>query len=165
MNSWFENIIRLLAVVFLQVLLVNNLHFLGIVNPCIYILFLLALPASVGKLWQLLIGFGVGLVIDVFTNSPGVHTASCTALMLLRPYLLSWMVQEEERLVGTLNANSLTWGVYIRYVAEMTLVHHTLVFALQAFTWHAAWLTLIQIVVSSLVTISLLLFWEAVNNR
>lgn len=162
---WLENILRFLSVVLLQVLLVNNLHFMGVVNPCIYILFLIALPAELDKLWQLVIGFACGLVLDIFCNSMGVHTLACTTLMLARPYLISWLVQEDERLVGTITANSLGWETFIKYVVLFTVGHHTLVFLLAAFTFHAFWLTLIQIVASSLLTILLILGWEVVRKK
>lgn len=165
MNSWIENILRFIIVLFLQVLLINNLHFMGVVSPCIYILFLLALPAGMNRLWQLLLGFMTGLVLDMFSNSPGVHTASCTAIMLMRPYLISWVVAEQDRLVGTLNSTTMTWSSYIRYTAVMTVVHHTLVFMLAAFTFNAFWLTLIQIGASSLATFALLMFAEFIRSK
>ena len=82
---WIEHIIRFVVVYLLQILLVNNLHFMGVVDPCIYILALLVLPAELNKLWQLLIGFAAGFVMDIFCNSMGVHTLACTALMFARP--------------------------------------------------------------------------------
>lgn len=162
---WIENIIRLIIVTLLQLLLVNNLHFLGVVNPCIYILFFLALPAETPRLWQLIIGFAVGLLIDIFCNSLGVHTAACVALCYIRPKLISSLVQEDERLVGTIDAETLGWSAYTKYLIILTLLHHSLVFLLSAFTFHTFWLTLIQIVVSSLMTIGLLFFWELVRTR
>jgi len=162
---WIENIIRFFAVMLLQILLINNLHFLGIVDPCIYILFLLVLPADFNKLGQLAVGFGTGLVMDIFCNSMGVHTLACTTMMFARPYLIGWLVQEDERLVGTITANTLGWETFIKYAAFFTIGHHTLLFLLSAFTLHALWLTLIQIVVSSLLTIGLILGWEIVRKK
>lgn len=162
---WIEHLIRLIVVVLLQILLLNNLHFMGVVNPCIYILFLLALPAEMNKMVQLGVGFALGLLMDMFCNSPGVHAAACTAVCFARPYVLSRLVQDEERLVGTLNSLSLGVEAYIRYVIILTLIHHTLVFSLSAFTLHAFWLTLLQIVLSSLLTIGLILFWELVRQK
>jgi len=162
---WIENIIRLLLVLLLQILLIDNLHFLGVVDPFLYILFLLALPVEVDRRILLLIGFAMGLVMDIFSNSLGVHTAACTALCFARPYLISNLVQEDERLVGTVDGRSLGLEVYIKYVCLLTLLHHSMVFLLSAFTLHAFWLTLIQIIVSTLITIVLLLGWEFVKNR
>lgn len=162
---WLENILRFIIVMLLQLLLVNNLHFLGVVNPCIYILFLLAMPADLNRLWQLLIGFGTGFVMDVFCNSMGVHTLACTTLCFARPYLIGRLVQEDERLVGTITAMSLGWETYIKYVVFFTLGHHTLLFLLSAFTFRAFWLTLIQIVLSSALTIALILGWEAIRKK
>lgn len=162
---WLEHIIRYIAVFLLQILLVNNLHFMGVVNPCIYIFALLTLPAEMNKLWQLLIGFATGLVMDIFCNSMGVHTIACTSMMFARPYLISWLVQEDERLVGTITANTLGWETFMKYVAFFTIGHHMLVFLFAAFTFHAFWLTLLQIIFSSLLTILLILGWEAIRKK
>ena len=162
---WVEHIIRFAVVYVLQILLVNNLHFMGVVDPCIYILALLALPAEVNKLWQLLIGFAAGFIMDIFCNSMGVHTLACTTLMFARPYLIGWLVQEDERLVGSITSQTLGWETYIKYIAFATVCPHTLVFLLSAFTFRAFWLTLIQIIVSSLLTILLIIGWEAIRKK
>ncbi|MCQ2334514.1 MAG: rod shape-determining protein MreD [Paludibacteraceae bacterium] len=162
---WIEHSIRLVVVLLLQLLLINNLHFLGVVNPCIYILFLLALPNQLPRWAQLLIAFVIGLVVDIFCNSLGVHTFACTAMMYVRHHLLSRLVQDEERLVGSVDSQSLGLVVWIKYLIMLTLIHHTLVFMLSAFTFHAFWLTLLQIFLSSVVTILLLLLYEVARSR
>lgn len=162
---WIENSIRFIVLMLLQLLLINNLHFLGVVSPCIYILFLLALPAEMPRRFQLLVGFFTGLVVDIFCNTLGVHTMACTALCYLRPFLIGRLVQEDERLNGTVNSRSLGYEVYIKYLVILTLVHHLLVFSLEAFSFHAFWLTMLQFLCSSLLTVVLLLGWEVIHNR
>lgn len=161
---WLENIGRLLIAFLIQILLVSNLYFLGIVSPFIYIVFLLALPASLNRLWLLLIGFATGALMDVFGNSPGVHAAACTMICFVRPYLISRMVQEDDRLTGTIDSRSLGWEVYIKYVCMLVLFHHAMVFMLEAFSFHHFWLTLLQIVLSSALTIVLVLAWELLRS-
>lgn len=160
---WVENIFRFIVLLCLQVLLINNLHFMGVVHPCVYILFLLALPATINRLWLMVIGFLTGLLMDVCCNSLGVHTIACTALCFARPYFLGWLVQEDERLVGTISVMSLGWETYAKYLVLLTLLHHILVFSCAAFTLHAVWLTILQILSSSVLTIALILGWQLVR--
>lgn len=162
---WLENSIRFILLMALQVLLINNLHFMGVVAPCIYILFLLALPAELPRWVQLLIGFVTGLLMDICCNSLGVHMMACTMVCYLRPFLIGRLVQEDERLSGTVNSRSLGYEVYIKYLVLLTLVHHFMVFTLEAFTLHTFWLTMLQFVCSSLLTIVMLLSWEFIHNR
>lgn len=165
MQIWIENITRLIVVTLLQLLLVNNLWLWGLMHPFVYILFLLALPATLNRYWLMLAGFATGLMMDVFCNSPGVHTAACTAICFIRQMLIGSLVQEDERLTGTINSWSLGWESYIKYVIIMVLLHHLLVFVLEAFSFHAFWLTLLQTLLSSIVTVALLLGWEVAKAR
>ena len=160
-----ENIIRFVVVILLQVLLVNNMQFLGICNPCIYILALLALPVTLPRWAELLIGFATGLVMDIFCDSLGAHTAACTLISYIRPLLISRLVQDNDRLTGTPDGDSLGIATYARYVALLTAIHHIVLFSLLAFSWHNWWLTLLQIVFSTAVSIALILGWDLLIRR
>jgi len=164
MKLWFENILRLVLLILLQLLLINNLHFMGICNPCIYILFLIALPAELPHWAELLIAALTGAVMDVASNSPGVHMAACVALSYMRPKLLHSFVPDDDRLIGTISSRNLDMSVYIRLVTTLTLLHHTILFVFMNFSWHGWWLTLLQILVSSLVTVLLLVGREMIRS-
>ena len=165
MNSWLQNIGRLLVVVLLQVLLINNLHFLGLCNPCIYILFLFALPATLPRWTELLIGFALGLLMDMFCNSLGVHTIACTAIAYLRPILLANLLQDNDRITGSVCGMSIGMINYVKIVVILTLLHHTLLFTMAAFSFHNWWLTLLQILISSAVSIGIILLYDLFKTR
>lgn len=148
----------------LQLLLINNLHFMGVCNPCLYILFLIALPTELPNWAEMIIAALVGLMMDIAVNTPGVHMAACIALSYVRPKLLHNLIPDDDRLIGTLSTRTIDWAAYTRVVVTLTLLHHTILFVFVNFTFHAFWLTLIQIVVSSIVTIALILGREMVRN-
>lgn len=149
---WLENIVRLVVLLFLQLLLLNNLHFVGICNPCIYVFFLIALPAELPSHLEQVIGAAVGALMDMACNTPGVHLAACVALSFLRPKLLHSFVPDSDRLLGTLSPANLDVTVYAKLVVVLVLVHHTILFSLANLTWHNAWLTLLQILFSAFLT-------------
>ena len=117
MNLWLSNILRFLICVLLQVLVVNNLSISGVCTPFVYILFLIALPARTPRWAELLIGLFTGLVIDIFCDSFGVNMAACVLVAYLRPLLIANMVQEKERLTGTINSQELGMNIYLRLIA------------------------------------------------
>lgn len=164
MRLWLENIGRLLGLLILQLLLINNLHFMGICNPCFYILFLIALPANLPHWAEQLIAFVTGALMDLAANTPGVHAAACVAIGFARPKILHNIVPDDDRLIGTISTRTLDWPAYARLVLGMTLIHHAILFMLLNFTFHALWLTLLQIVVSAAVTILLILGRELMRN-
>jgi len=148
----------------LQLLLINNLHFMGVCNPCLYILFLIALPAQLPRWAELFIGTVTGMLMDIACNSPGVHMAACVALSYCRPRILHNLVPDDDRLIGTLDTRVVDLQAYIRLVVPLTLLHHTILFLLLNLTFHAFWLTLLQILVSSLATILLILGKEVLRK-
>lgn len=153
MNVWIENIIRYIVLLLLQVLLVNNMQFMGVCSPCIYLLFLLLLPVGLPRWVELIIGFLTGLVMDIFCNTLGIHAAACVLVAYLRPLLIRNMVSENDRLTGTPTRSSFGLSTFVKFVVILVLVHHSALFILLAFSWHNWWVTLLQIVVSSLVSV------------
>ena len=151
-------------VLLLQLLLINNLHFLGVCSPCLYILFLIALPTELPRWAELLIGAFTGMLMDIACNSPGVHMAACVALSYCRPRLLHKIIPDDDRLIGTLSTSIVDLPAFIRIVLPLTLLHHTIAFLFLNFTFHAFWLTLIQILVSSLMTILLIVGREILRK-
>ena len=85
---------RLLLVFALQVLLFDHLHIgsLGIVM--MYILFLINLPTRTPRWAEMLIGVGVGMMMDIWHSSLGIHMAACVALTFVRPILLTNAIQD-----------------------------------------------------------------------
>ncbi len=164
MNLIVENIIRFFACFVLQVLLLNNLQFWGLCSPAVYILFLIALPVSLPRWAEMLIGFATGLLMDLFCNTFGIHAAACILLSYLRPLLIKAFVADNERLLGTLTMASVGFVTYLRIVATLVVIHHTVLFALEAFSFHNWWITFAQIVISSAVTIGLILGVEAIRK-
>ena len=157
MNQWIENILRFVVLLLLQVLLFNNLQFFGLCTPCVYVLFLIALPPTLPRWVELLIGFAAGFILDIFCNTLGVQTAACTMVAYVRPLLIKNMIQDNERLTDTPSGTSFGRLTYIRIVAILVVLHHTTMFSLLAFSFHNWWMTLIQIVVSSLFSVLVIL--------
>lgn len=163
MREVSENILRLVCVLLLQVLLINNLQFMGVCNPCIYLLFLIALPTNLPQPIETLIGFSLGLVMDLFCNTLGAHMMACSAFSFLRPLILQQLVQQKERLIGSLHIDALGWSTYIKLLVTLVLTHHTILFAMEAFSFSLIGIVLLQVIVSSLITIALILGWEAIH--
>lgn len=159
-----RHILSLVIVLLLQMLVFNNLHFLGICHPYIYILFLIALPIRIPQWIELLIGFGVGLIVDMFCGSPGVHTAACSFLAYLRPIFIRRTIQDAERISMTIDGHSIGFNEYVKLVVLYTILHHTLVFLIEAWSLAHFWLLLAKIIVSSLFTIALLLFYDRIKQ-
>ena len=79
------NIIRFILLILAQVAIFNKINFLGFINPYPYILFIILYPVNGNKNGLLLASFLLGITMDMFSNSGGVHAAACVILAYLRP--------------------------------------------------------------------------------
>lgn len=72
----------------IQILLLKNLALFGVAFCFIYLLAILILPISIRPVPLLLLSFSFGLIVDVFYDTLGLHTAAITVLAFLRPHWL-----------------------------------------------------------------------------
>ena len=95
-NLVIRNILRMLVLILFQVLVLNNIQVSGYINPYMYVLFILLLPFETPR-WLLLIsGFAIGISIDLFANTLGMHTSATVFMAFLRPYILKLLMPHDE---------------------------------------------------------------------
>ena len=152
----------------LQVLIFNNLNLGGYVNPFPYIYLILMLPISMGRIPVLLIGFFLGLTVDVFSNTGGMHAAATTLIAFYRPlYIKAQSPREGYELtaVPSIKQFGITW--FIPYALLLVVMHHSMLFLLEAFRFSDFFHTFLKAVLSSGLTMVIIVFIEYmfVNER
>ncbi len=165
MSDWLKYISICILLLFLQVLLFDNLHWLGLVHPFIYIWAIILLPIELPRWAQMLIGATVGMVMDLFTHAPGIHMAGCVMIAYLRPLLVAGVVQDIDRLKGAVTSDTIGMGNWMRILAILVAVHHIIVFMLEAFTFAHFGFTLLQIILSGVFSYTLILMLEYVRKN
>ena len=160
-----QNIFRFILLVLAQVLVLNNIQFLGFINPYIYILFIISLPVRMPRWSALLLAFILGLTIDVFSNTPGMHASAAVLIAFLRNGIIQLFITIDEGNNPTPSYYTFSVAPYIKYVVFMVLIHHTTLFLLEAFSFAHFWLMLFKIILSSLVTILLILGIQSFNKK
>jgi hypothetical protein len=143
---------------FLQVFVVRNLVFFEVGFCFLYISVILFLPNTVPVSGVLIIAFLVGLVIDIFSNTAGLHASACVLIAFLRSYILKILFPTrglETELVISLEG--LGTERFIRYIVIMTFTHHLYLFFIEAGTIQFFLNTSLKVVSSVLFT-SLVVF-------
>ena len=137
----------------LQVLIFSNIQFGGYVNPYVYVLFVLLLPVDI-KGWVLLVvSFLLGLTIDMFSDTGGMHAAATVFMAFCRPgviRLISVKADFEPGTVPSVNNMNATW--IMTYSVLLILLHHGLLFFLEIFRFTEVLQTLQRIAFSSAFT-------------
>ena len=152
-----QNIISFILLVLVQVLALNNIQFLGYINPYIYILFILSLPVRLPQWITLLLGFVLGLTIDTFSNTMGTHAFATVLIAFLRNGIIKLFTAIEEGNNPVPSFHTFGVGAYVKYVILMTLVHHTTLCFLEAFSFSLFWVVFFKVILSSIVTILIIL--------
>ena len=163
--DWTKQIGRYIVIMLLQVLLFNQLQLWGACHPYVYILCLLMMPITLPHSVDMLIGAGVGIIMDIFCNSLGVHTASCILIMFIRPYLIGAIVNDKDRLNEQISLRSIGMEAMIKYVVILVIIHNLTVFCLAAWSWHHIGFILLETIVSSIITVMMIIGYNALRYR
>lgn len=165
MLTVIQNIIWFIVLVLAQVLALNNIQFLGFINPYIYILFILLLPVRLPRWISLLLAFGLGLTIDAFSNTMGMHAFATVLVAFFRNGVIKLFTSIEEGNNPTPSFYTFGVGAYVKYVVVMVLLHHSALFILESFSFNHLWIVTFKILLSSLVTILLILGIRSFNKK
>jgi hypothetical protein len=141
MSIYLRNFFRFILLVLIQVLILNQIHLYWWATPAvipsylplIYPLFILFLPISTPVPVTLLLSFVLGITIDAFSNTGGVHAAACVAMGYGRLKVLSLLlpkkITEYPQLVP--NIKSLGWNRFLTYTALLLALHHLIFFSIE----------------------------------
>lgn len=152
------NLLRFIALVFIQVFLLKNISLYGLSTPYLYILFILLLPFETPNLLLFPLAFILGLTIDAFYDTPGLHAMACVLLAFVRVLFISITVQKEgfdNEPEPSLSLMGFRW--FFTYTLILTLFHHFFLFVLEVFRFTEIQYTLARALLSSIFTVFLIL--------
>lgn len=150
-----RNILRFIVVVLFQVLVMDNVMLNGYMVPYVYLLFILLMPFETPRWIVLLSGFALGLTIDLWEHTPGMHTAATVLIAFIRPYLLSLMSPRdgyEPETFPRVYFYGFAW--FLKYTLLMVFIHHLLLFYLEVFQLQNFLSTLSRVILSTILSAS-----------
>lgn len=155
--SALKYLISYIVLLLLQVTVLNNFTFLGWATPFLYIYFIIILPTNISKGWLFTLAFLLALPIDIFSNTPGMHTIATLGASAFREPIMRLYFSSDE--IDGSNPSAISFGIwrFMRYAITVVLLHHTILFIVESFVFLNFWLLLGKIIVCALFT-SLLIF-------
>ena len=158
MNKTVLQIIRFVVLVLFQVLVINHIRLGGYVHPYIYMIFIMLLPFNMPN-WQiLLLGFVLGLTIDLFTGTPGLHAGATTLMAFCRPSIIRLISGNQKfENIQEPNLGQLDGIWFFRYVLCMVFIHHFALFFLESFSIRLIGQVLLRILLSVPVSVFLIM--------
>lgn len=163
-NLVASKIASFLLLVLLQGLILNYVNFLGYLNPFVYILFILTYQTNNNRVLFLFFSFLLGLSIDIFSDSGGVHAAASVFLAYARPPILKFsfgMLYDHQGI----KFNQSELGNFITYVVIGVIIHHIVLFSLEFFSFSNVLELIKKIVFSSIFSIIICLITHIIFSK
>ena len=128
------------------------MNFLGYIIPLPYILFIILYPVNGNRSGLLLASFLLGLTMDFFSNSGGIHATACLILAYVRPtiFKFSFGISYEYQ---TIKLNDVLTPERFSFILMSVVIHHVTLFILEAFQISFFWDILLRTVLSTAFTI------------
>jgi hypothetical protein len=165
MKRIIQHLFWFIGLILLQVLLIDNVHVLGLFLPVIYIYAILRLPSNTSSYVVIIISFLTGMVMDIFSNTPGLHTSATTLMGALRYPVIRLFVLEEDLTSKNTGVIWMGRAVFWKYAFILVLIHHTCLFFLESLSFMNWWLLVVRIFASTALTFALIMALELLNKE
>ncbi|MDH4404010.1 MAG: rod shape-determining protein MreD [Flavobacterium sp.] len=144
--------VRFFLLLAAQIIIFNNIDLLGYINPLPYILFIILFPVNGNKQLLIISSFLLGITMDLFSNSGGVHTTACLILAYARPFIFkfSFGVSYEYQ---TIKINDSLTSERFSFLLVSVVIHHFTLFILEVFQLSFLWDILLRTIIGTLFTL------------
>jgi rod shape-determining protein MreD len=161
-----RNIFRFLLLVTVQVLIIKNIELGKFINPFVYVLFIIVLPFDTPKWLLLFSSFLLGVSIDMFYDTGGIHAAACVFMGYIRPGILKLFSPREGYELGTqptVQYLGVPW--FLSYAGILIVLHHFVLFYLEMFRFTEFFSTFFRALSNSVFTLLLVVVCQFLFSR
>lgn len=146
---------RFILLLLVQGLLLININiFGGYGHLNLYVLVILLLPIKSSRLLDMVIAFALGLGVDMFYNSPGLHASALVFTAFVRPLVIRILTPRDDYdFTDRPVISSLGWLWYVRYAGSVLLLHSLWLYLLEAFDISLLGKSVLTALTSSMLTL------------
>lgn len=131
-----QNIFILICLILAQVLICNHIRLFNVAMPFIFIYVIIRLPLTLKTNWLLTWSFLCGLIVDIFSDTPGVNALACTILaMSKRPILFAYIPKDDRTKDIVPSLATLGFSDYAKYLLTMSVIYCFLIFTIEYFNF------------------------------
>ncbi|MDR0560284.1 MAG: rod shape-determining protein MreD [Prevotellaceae bacterium] len=162
-RDWLITGLNFTVLLFLQVFIFDAIYIGIYFNLQIYLMFILFLPISFQNLAVLFLSAVTGLAVDIFSGTLGLNMAACTAIGYARYHVLKYTSAND--IVQEIPSIGHHFQKYFIYTGTLILLHHLILFFLDAFSIKDALNILIRTILSAVANFILIALARAITNR
>lgn len=162
----FNFILLFIALVLAQAVIFNHLVLFGCAVPIVFLFMLVRLPMSIAPTAMIVIGFFLGLSVDIFSDTLGMNSLACTILAFMRRPIFHFLAPHEDDIM-TIQPSPISMGLpsFVKYLLTMTGVYCFMVFAIESFGFFHPLILLLRMATSTIYTFLLLYALSSINLR
>ena len=163
-NTVVTTILNFIGLVLLQVTICSNVNFLGDLNPYVYVIFIFLYPIKNNRLLFISLSFLIGLSIDIFSDSGGVHAAASVTIAYIRPLFLKFSFGAAYD-YQAIKFRTINFTQRTVYFFMLIVIHHFILFSLVVFDKSEMVLILKQTLYSSIFSLIICLLLTSLFNK
>lgn len=133
-NQWITYSLAFVVIVLIQGLVVNNIQLSEYLNPMVYPLAILMLPFGFSGLLTMAVALVLGILVDAFSNTFGLHASAALLIGYTRPTVMHYLrPRDGYDTFSSPNVHDmgLTW--FFSYCSAVLLIHHLWLFTIEIF--------------------------------
>jgi len=142
------NFLRFVIFIFAQVFFFSTIHIHPLIDIYVYPIFVLLLPFQVPRWFLMVLGFVIGISIDMLLGTLGMHAAVSVLLGYIRPLLINIITPKGAEFELTPNVYIQGSGWFLIYFSLAYIVSLGAYFIIEAGTFYNLFWLLIKIIVS-----------------
>lgn len=152
-----------------QVMILKDLELFQVAFCLPYMMLILLLPFNFNRVAALVVAFLIGLFVDMFYDTPGIHAAACVLIAFIRPFWLDVTLSGSSSDTNTqLGLKSLGLQWFLTFALPLTFVHHFALFFIEAGGLSLFWLTIQKVFYSTLYSFLCMIIFQYIfssNSR
>jgi hypothetical protein len=148
-----QQIILFIVYLLYQVMILQNVVVFHTAFCFLYVLYLILLPVESNPIVLMAFGFLMGICVDMFYESVGLHAFASVMIMYVRNYWLNSLTPQggyDSNSVPSVAMNGVQW--FLVYAMPLIFLHHSLLFFLEAGGFGMFWYTLWKVLTSTIFT-------------
>lgn len=169
MNQYSKIFRRFLLLAIIQVLLLKRIDInIGdevYAKLFIYPLFVLLFPVNINRSLSIFLAFLMGIILDMFYDSPGLHSSALTFIAMIRRPVLLWLEPVDGYKTDNLTTiQTMGFNWYLAYSSIITFICLFVYFMAEAFAFVYISDVLIKTILSFIISEILIMLYMIILN-
>ena len=160
-NPWVKYSIYFVFIILLQGLVFNQIQLSGLIYPMVYTVAIIMLPVETSLLLSIGIAILLGVGVDMFSDTFGLHTSASLLVAYIRPFILKVLRPRDgydSVLLLSIHDMGKTW--FLAFSAILVAIHHLWFFIFELLRFDLIFSIILKTFCSTLVTLFIIILLQ-----